>query len=79
MTLGNIKDKYVKVKDDRMEPTIALKYKIFYCTDGFGCHSQCLGTKVFATQVCTGIRDWMRRNDVERLATEEEIKLAKGG
>jgi hypothetical protein len=28
--------------------------------------------------VATGIRDWFRRNDVERLATDEEIELVGG-
>ena len=74
----NIKGKYVKVKDDRMESTVAPKLRIFLAEDGFGCHPDTIGSKVFAIQVATGIRDYMRRNDVERLATDEEISLAKG-
>lgn len=74
----NIKGKYVKVKDERFEQGTPLRNKIFLAEDGFGCHPETSGTKVFAIQMGTGIKDWFRRNDVERLATDEEIELVGG-
>ena len=53
--------------------------RIFYCKYGFGCHPTAAGTKIYG-QFMTEPTDQdiqLRREDVLRLATNEEIEQAR--
>lgn len=52
-------------------------YRIFFCTGGFGCNPLTVGTKIIGNFVVDGEECYIRRYDVERIATEEEVLNAK--
>lgn len=70
-----IEGKYVILKEKYYGRDII--NRVFKCTGGFGCHSFCMGTAVFGHRVFDGAKFRSERYEIERLATEEEVEIAK--
>lgn len=58
-------------------PVPAPAERVFWAEGGFGCDPDKLGTKVFGRIVATGEECFIRRGDVARLATPDEIAAAR--
>jgi hypothetical protein len=57
----------------RGDPT----WLVFECDGGFGCKPGAGGTKVFGVYVRDGYRTYVRRRNIARFATEQEVALAR--
>lgn len=51
--------------------------RMFKCEDGFGCSPNAWGTAIFGHFCIDGEKARVKGYDIERFATEEEIKQAK--
>ena len=51
--------------------------RLFECSGGFGCSPDTTGRKVFGTLLCRGTEGFVYGDDVERLATPEEVQSCK--
>jgi hypothetical protein len=51
--------------------------RVFKCQGGFGCHPDTMGSAVFGTLISNGTSFRSERYEIERLATEEEVKQAE--
>ena len=51
--------------------------RVFFCEDGFGCHSFTIGSAIFGEFVADGEKTRIEGDEVERLATPEEVETAK--
>ena len=51
--------------------------RVYYCKHGFGCNPAASGTKIYGQFMSNQKDVYIRRENVERLATEAEITLAR--
>lgn len=72
----NLEGKHVIVKTKK-----ALKLdipdRVFFCKHGFGCDPEASGTKIYGGFLTDNEKVYLRRQSVERLATDDEIKQAR--
>lgn len=80
----NLKGKYVVMSTTAFAKALSTIERIFYCKSGFGLDPENSGTKIYGHFVA-GVAEadieefeecYVRRYDVERLATEEEVQQA---
>jgi hypothetical protein len=73
----DLKDKYVVLSKEYMKPEYhEVKSRVFLCQAGNGCRSFTIGQGIFGKFVFDGEECRVEGFEVERLATEEEIKEA---
>jgi len=72
---ADLRGKVVVLKADFMKPEFQdLKYRLFRVKDGFGAVPFTSGTALIGEHLVNGVGARYSSYDVERLATEEEIK-----
>jgi hypothetical protein len=72
-------DKVVVLNEEIFKPEFtALKFRLFKVSGGFGASPETIGRKIFGKFLSDGEECGYSGYDVERLATEEEIKSVNG-
>lgn len=72
----DLKGKYVIMKT-KPELNLDMTDRIYFCENGFGCNPAASGTKIYGYFVTDPEKVYVRRWDVVRLATDDEVKWAK--
>lgn len=72
----HLKEKYVIMKT-RAALNLDVTDRVYFCKFGNGCSPAASGTKIFGHFVTDPEKVYMRRYDVVRLATEDEVKQAQ--
>ena len=73
-----LEGKYILVSKKILKPEYHDNEKrVFFCEDGFGCSPNTVGNAIFGYYVFDNEKCRIEGYQVERLATEEEIKKAK--
>lgn len=76
----NLKDKHVVLKAEIFKPEFrGIRHRVAKATFGFGCNPASMGRAVFVEFVIDGETSRFNREDVERLATDEEVAEARKG
>jgi hypothetical protein len=75
LTMVNFEGKHIIVKETKSHKDIA--DRVFYCKHGFGCDPKASGTKIYGQFMIDPKDVYIRRESVERLATDDEIKQAR--
>jgi len=74
----NLEGKVVVLRKKIFKPEYRdIKYRVFKVTGGFGAYANTIGRALFGIHLIDGERARYDGFDVERLATEEEIKLVE--
>ena len=71
-----LKEKYVIMKT-KAALNLDITDRVYFCKFGNGCNPEASGTKIFGHFVTDPESVYMRRYDVVRLATEDEVKQAQ--
>ncbi len=72
----NLKGKYIIMKT-KTELNLDIIDRVYFCKFGNGCNPAASGTKIYGYFVTDPEKVYMRRPNVVRLATEDEVKQAK--
>lgn len=74
----DITGKYIILRKSAMAPAYQdMTWRVFYALGGFGCLPDTMGNGVFGWYVRDKEEARVEGYDVERFATEEEIKMAQ--
>lgn len=71
-----LKEKYVIMKT-KAALNLDIIDRVYFYDSGFGCDPDAIGTKIYGHFVTDPERVYMRRYDVVRLATDDEVKQAQ--
>jgi hypothetical protein len=74
----DIEGQHVVLREDAMAPAYRdLSWRVVLATGGFGCHPLTRGRAVFVEHVRDGERARWSRDQIERLATQDDIDEAE--